>query len=178
MSDKKFVVGAADACGYDANGNLLFVGKTALESSLTTASSGMDVRGGMGNQVLYRVPDFKNEEKEEPKRAKTYAIFAKDGRRAINYLDSLIGEMKYKDVAFYKIFFSGNDVKAEAFLTNGDKYVVLSNYAPAIRGHKWDVAYASTSLSLDTLQELQFGFIGGDAHFILFNEYEFEEGIG
>ena len=53
MAIKKFVTSVADAYGYDTSGNLLFVGKTLLDSSLATALSSADVRGGKGAPLLY-----------------------------------------------------------------------------------------------------------------------------
>lgn len=52
---KKFVVSVADVYGYDVdNGDLLFVGKTLLDTSIETSLSNTDVRGGRGNPLLYR----------------------------------------------------------------------------------------------------------------------------
>lgn len=50
---KKFLVSVADVRGYDSNDNLLFVGKTLLDSSIETTLSNTDVRGGRGNQLQY-----------------------------------------------------------------------------------------------------------------------------
>ena len=47
---KKFLVSTADVYGYDSNDNLLFVGKTLLDSSIETTLSNTDVRAGKGNQ--------------------------------------------------------------------------------------------------------------------------------
>lgn len=51
--DKEFLVSVADVYGYDANDNLLFVGKTSLDTSIETTLSNTDVRAGKGNQLQY-----------------------------------------------------------------------------------------------------------------------------
>lgn len=50
---KKFLVSTANAYGYDQNDNLIFVGKTLLDSSVETTLSNTDVRAGQGNQLQY-----------------------------------------------------------------------------------------------------------------------------
>lgn len=50
---KKFLVSTADVYGYDSDDNLLFVGKTLLDSSIETTLSNTDVRAGQGNQLQY-----------------------------------------------------------------------------------------------------------------------------
>lgn len=50
---KKFLVSVANAYGYDSNDNLLFVGKTLLDTSIETTLSNTDVRAGQGNQLQY-----------------------------------------------------------------------------------------------------------------------------
>ena len=50
---KKFLVSTANAFGYDQNDNLLFVGKTLLDSSIETTLANTDVRAGQGNQLQY-----------------------------------------------------------------------------------------------------------------------------
>lgn len=50
---KKFLASVADVYGYDSNDNLLFVGKTLLDSSVETTLSNTDVRAGKGNQLQY-----------------------------------------------------------------------------------------------------------------------------
>jgi len=50
---KKFLVSTADVYGYDSKDNLLFVGKTLLDSSIETSLSNTDVRAGKGNQLQY-----------------------------------------------------------------------------------------------------------------------------
>ena len=50
---KKFLVSTADVYGYNSNDNLLFVGKTLLDSSIETTLSNTDVRAGQGNQLQY-----------------------------------------------------------------------------------------------------------------------------
>lgn len=50
---KKFLVSTANVYGYDEKDNLLFVGKTLLDTSLETTLSNTDVRAGQGNQLQY-----------------------------------------------------------------------------------------------------------------------------
>lgn len=50
---KKFLVSTADCYGYDADDNLLFTGKTLLDTSIETTLSNTDVRAGRGNQLQY-----------------------------------------------------------------------------------------------------------------------------
>lgn len=50
---KKFLVSTANVFGYDENDNLLFVGKTLLDTSIETTLSNTDVRAGQGNQLQY-----------------------------------------------------------------------------------------------------------------------------
>ena len=50
---KKFLVSTADVYGYDSEDNLLFIGKTSLDTSIETSLSNTDVRAGMGNQLQY-----------------------------------------------------------------------------------------------------------------------------
>lgn len=50
---KKFLVGVADVRGYDENDNLIFTGKTLLDSSVETALANTDVRAGRGNALQY-----------------------------------------------------------------------------------------------------------------------------
>jgi hypothetical protein len=51
---KHFIVGVMDAYAYDVDtGDLLFVSKTLLDSSIETSMSNVDVRGGRGNPLLY-----------------------------------------------------------------------------------------------------------------------------
>lgn len=50
---KKFLVSTANVYGYDEDDNLLFVGKTLLDSSIETTLSNTDVRAGQGNQLQY-----------------------------------------------------------------------------------------------------------------------------
>lgn len=53
MAIKKFLTSVADVRGYDSNDNLLFTGKTLLNSSISSTLSNTDVRAGRGNQLLY-----------------------------------------------------------------------------------------------------------------------------
>ncbi len=53
MANKKFLVSVADAYGYDSKDNLLFVGKTLLDTSIETTLANNDVRAGKGNQLQY-----------------------------------------------------------------------------------------------------------------------------
>ena len=50
---KKFLTSAADVYGFDENDNLLFVGKTLLDSSIEATLSNTDVRAGKGNALQY-----------------------------------------------------------------------------------------------------------------------------
>ena len=50
---KKFLVSTANVYGYDSDDNLLFVGKTLMDSSIETTLSNTDVRAGQGNQLQY-----------------------------------------------------------------------------------------------------------------------------
>ena len=50
---KKFLVSTADVYGYDTSDNLLFVGKTLLDSSIEVTLGNTDVRAGKGNQLQY-----------------------------------------------------------------------------------------------------------------------------
>jgi hypothetical protein len=52
---KNFITSVADVYGYDdTTGELLLQGKTLLDSSITTTLSSTDIRGGKGNQLLYK----------------------------------------------------------------------------------------------------------------------------
>jgi len=53
MAIKKFLVSVADVYGYTLDDQLLFVGKTELDTSLETTLSNTDVRGGQGNQLQH-----------------------------------------------------------------------------------------------------------------------------
>lgn len=53
MATRKFVVSAADVRGYAENGDLMFEGKTLLDSSIETSLSNTDVRAGRGNKLIY-----------------------------------------------------------------------------------------------------------------------------
>lgn len=50
---KKFLVSVADVRGYTQDDQLLFEGKTMLDSSIETTLSNTDVRAGQGNQLQY-----------------------------------------------------------------------------------------------------------------------------
>lgn len=50
---KKFLVSVADAYGYDSDSNLIFVGKTLLDSSIEATLGNADVRAGRGNKLQY-----------------------------------------------------------------------------------------------------------------------------
>ena len=50
---KKFLTSVADVYGYDNNDNLLFTGKTLLDSSIEVTLGSTPVRGGRGNQLHY-----------------------------------------------------------------------------------------------------------------------------
>lgn len=53
MENKEFLVGVATAYAYDNDDNLLFTGKTLLDTSIDVSLSNTDVRGGEGNTLLY-----------------------------------------------------------------------------------------------------------------------------
>jgi len=58
---KKFLVSVADVYGYDSSENLLFIGKTLLDSSIETSLNATDVRAGRGaalQYVYYNSPDM------------------------------------------------------------------------------------------------------------------------
>lgn len=50
---KKFLVSTADVYAYNADDELLFTGKTLLDTSIETTLSNTDVRAGRGNQLQY-----------------------------------------------------------------------------------------------------------------------------
>lgn len=50
---RKFVVSSANVYGHAENGDILFVGKTLLDSSLEASLSSTDVRAGRGNALQY-----------------------------------------------------------------------------------------------------------------------------
>lgn len=50
---KKFLVSTANVYGLDEKDNLLFVGKTMLDSSIETTLANTDVRAGQGNVLQY-----------------------------------------------------------------------------------------------------------------------------
>jgi len=50
---KKFLTSTANCYGYDEQDNLLFVGKTLLDSSIEATLSNTDVRAGQGNALQY-----------------------------------------------------------------------------------------------------------------------------
>lgn len=51
---KRFLVSVADVTAYDlSTSEILFVGKTLLDSSVETSLNATDVRGGRGNQLQY-----------------------------------------------------------------------------------------------------------------------------
>ena len=54
MTEKKFLVSVADCYGYDSNDQLLFMGKTLLDSALTMKLSATDIKGGKGAQLQYK----------------------------------------------------------------------------------------------------------------------------
>ena len=53
MATRKFLTSVADVYGYDQSENLLFVGKTLLDSSMEVSLGSAPVRGGRGNQLQY-----------------------------------------------------------------------------------------------------------------------------
>jgi hypothetical protein len=50
---KKFIVSAADVTAYSNTGDIMFIGKTLLDSSIETSLSNTDVRAGRGNPLIY-----------------------------------------------------------------------------------------------------------------------------
>ncbi len=50
----EFVASVAKVYGLDTNDNLVFEGKTLIDSSITKAISSTDVRGGENNKLLYK----------------------------------------------------------------------------------------------------------------------------
>lgn len=53
MATKKFLTSVADVYGYDDNNQLIFTGKTLLDSSIEVTLGNTEVRGGRGNQLQY-----------------------------------------------------------------------------------------------------------------------------
>jgi hypothetical protein len=50
---RKFVVSAANVWGYAENGDLMFEGKTLLDTSLEASLNANDIRAGRGNALVY-----------------------------------------------------------------------------------------------------------------------------
>lgn len=50
---KKFLTSVADVYAYDNNNEILFIGKTLLDSSIEVSLGSAPVRGGKGNQLQY-----------------------------------------------------------------------------------------------------------------------------
>lgn len=53
MATKKFLTSVADVYGYDDNNQVIFTGKTLLDSSIEVTLGNTEVRGGRGNQLQY-----------------------------------------------------------------------------------------------------------------------------
>lgn len=53
MTTRKFLTSVADVYAYDGEDNILFVGKTLLDSSIEVSLGSAPVRGGRGNQLQY-----------------------------------------------------------------------------------------------------------------------------
>ncbi len=53
MATRKFLTSVADVFGYDSNDNIVFTGKTLLDSSIEVSLGSAPVRGGRGNQLQY-----------------------------------------------------------------------------------------------------------------------------
>jgi hypothetical protein len=53
MAIRKFLTSVADVFGYDASDNIVFTGKTLLDSSMEVSLGSSPVRGGRGNQLQY-----------------------------------------------------------------------------------------------------------------------------
>src|SRR5512135_2119484 len=53
MATRKFLTSVADVNAYDENDNVVFSGKTLLDSSIEVSLGSAPVRGGRGNQLQY-----------------------------------------------------------------------------------------------------------------------------
>jgi len=53
MATRKFLTSVADVYAYDSADNILFTGKTLLDSSIEVSLGSAPVRGGRGNQLQY-----------------------------------------------------------------------------------------------------------------------------
>jgi hypothetical protein len=53
MATRKFLTSVADVYAYDESDNVLFTGKTLLDSSIEVSLGSAPVRGGKGNQLQY-----------------------------------------------------------------------------------------------------------------------------
>jgi hypothetical protein len=53
MTVRKFLTSVADVFAYDNNDNIVFAGKTLLDSSIEVSLGSAPVRGGRGNQLQY-----------------------------------------------------------------------------------------------------------------------------
>jgi len=53
MAIRKFLTSVADVYAYDENGQIVFTGKTLLDSSIEVSLGSAPVRGGRGNQLQY-----------------------------------------------------------------------------------------------------------------------------
>lgn len=53
MAIRKFLTSVADVYAYDGSDNLIFTGKTLLDSSIEVSLGNAPVRGGRGNQLQY-----------------------------------------------------------------------------------------------------------------------------
>jgi hypothetical protein len=53
MTIRKFLTSVADVYAYDSSDNILFTGKTLLDSSIEVSLGSAPVRGGRGNQLQY-----------------------------------------------------------------------------------------------------------------------------
>jgi hypothetical protein len=53
MAYRKFLTSVADVYAYDSNDNILFTGKTLLDSSIEVSLGSSPVRGGVGNKLQY-----------------------------------------------------------------------------------------------------------------------------
>jgi hypothetical protein len=53
MTYRKFLTSVADVYAYDSNDNILFTGKTLLDSSIEVSLGSSPVRGGVGNKLQY-----------------------------------------------------------------------------------------------------------------------------
>jgi hypothetical protein len=92
-------------------------------------------------------------------------IFGKNTAEAKEFLENIVGEMKYKEVKnVIKFPPSGYEVN----LINGTTYRVLVA-GDVVRGHKIDKAYVSRNVSVDFINRVLIGLFLGDVDIEYFN---------